>query len=188
MRIITDNIDKYDKDWWEKFYSLHHHTYNQDELEAFKAASDEIGDKMMIDVGCGEGFFAQFKENYFGLDWSEEAIKQARKNNPGKYFKAGDITEVKEKFDYALLSMVFEHLENPKDYVQEIRKIANKIVVIIPNGEMGSVCVENDKAILSPDFEDLDYHFATYTKEDIAVMYPKSKLLHENGTTLTFLI
>jgi 2-polyprenyl-3-methyl-5-hydroxy-6-metoxy-1,4-benzoquinol methylase len=188
MQVITSDISRYDKDWWEEFYSRHTHVYNDEEQLSFKAAKQEIGDKSVIDVGCGEGYFSNFCDNYFGIDWSEQAIKKAETLYPDKRFLAGDIGDVLDKFDYALLSMVFEHLENPQEYIKKIKKIAKKVIIIIPNGQAGKICVDNDKSLISAFSEHTDYHYATYDTADILEMYPEAKILGSWSTVLVFVV
>lgn len=188
MPIITDDISKYDKDWWEKFYSAHTHSYNDEELKAFKVAKEYIGDRFVLDVGCGEGFFSQYCDHYFGIDWSEEAIKKAKQLYPKAMFKSGNLSSIKEKFDIAILSMVFEHLDRPKEYVAEIKKKAKEVIIIIPNGDAGRICVENDRELIRKFSEYTEYHYATYGIGEIMELFPDAKCLLNEPTVLVFVV
>jgi len=186
MLVITDDISKYDKYWWEKFYTKFGHHNNEQELSHFKIASEIVGDKTVIDVGCGEGEASQYFKNYKGIDWSQVAIKRAAERF-GKKFICGDIEEVKEHYDYALFSQVFEHLENPKEYVEKIKKLADRVIIILPNGEIGKIIVDNDKTYLT-EMEDVDYHYATYTAEDIYKMFPDANQIVIDNNNLMFIV
>lgn len=184
--IITDDISKYDKDWWEKFYAKFGHHNNDEELNHFKTASEIVGDKTVIDVGCGEGEASQYFKNYVGIDWSKVAMKRANERF-GNKFKCKDIEDVKEHYDYALLSQVFEHLEKPKEYIEKIKKVADNVIVILPNGEVGKVIVDNDKCYLQ-EMEYVDYHYATYTAEDIYQMFPNATQIAVDNNNLFFIV
>ena len=186
MRIITDNIEKYDKNWWEKFYSDYGHRNNEQELNHFKVAGDIVGDKSVLDVGCGEGEASLYFKNYKGIDWSKTAIDRAS-SRFGNKFVCGDIDDIKEHYDYALFSQVFEHLENPKEYVEKIKKIADWVIIVLPDGEVGKVIVDNDKSYLK-DMGDVDYHYATYTSDDIYQMFPLATRIYVDSNNLFFIV
>lgn len=182
MRIITDDISKYDVAWWENLYKKHPHTNTPVELETFRIASELSGGKI-LDVGCGEGEASQYFKEYKGIDWSKTVIERAKKRF-GNKFMVGDIEDVTETYDYALLSQVFEHLEDPKDYIRRIKQKAKKVIVILPNGEKGSEVVQNDKETLKDVTEDTDYHYAVYEWEDIQKMFPEAKLIKKDDNLL----
>ena len=184
MRIITDDISKYDIDWWENLYKKHPHTNTPIELETFKIAS-ELSSGKILDVGCGEGEASQFFKHYKGIDWSKTVIDRAI-SRFGNKFMVGDIEDVKEQYDYALLSQVFEHLENPKEYIQRIKTKAKNVIVILPNGEKGNEVVQNDKKTLKEITEDTDYHYAVYEWEDLQQMFPDAKLIKKDEYNILF--
>ena len=93
----------------------------------------------------------------------------------------------KENYDYALLSQVFEHLEKPKEYIDKIKKVAKKVIVVLPNGEVGKVIVDNDKDYVK-EMEETDYHYATYTAEDIKEMFPKAEFIQTDNNNLFFIV
>ena len=184
-KIITDDISKYNTEWWEKFYSKYGHHNTEEELETFKLASEIVGDKSIIDVGCGEGEASQYFKDYTGIDWSKTVIDRAKSKYVGLFFNC-DIDDIKEHYDYALLSQVMEHLENPSEYIAKIKKVADKVIAIIPNGEIGKTIVDNDKNYLK-EMVDVDYHYATYTKEDIDELFNPKWILAE-GNNLMFIV
>lgn len=186
VKVITDDISKYGIEWWEKFYKIHGHHNNAEELATFRKSAQIVGDKSVIDVGCGEGEASKYFSNYYGIDWSQIVIERCRKNWQ-KRFDVKDIKDVTEHFDYALLSQVMEHLEHPVEYVQEIKRIADKVIIIIPNGDIGKIRVDSDRQYLA-DMGDTDYHYATYTAEDIEKMFKVEQWILTGGNNLLFVV
>jgi ubiquinone/menaquinone biosynthesis C-methylase UbiE len=101
------------------------------------------GGKKIIDIGCGTGGFvlniAKRSEYVVGVDLSQEMIRIAeyRKQKTGirnvKFIHANAkylSMEIKEKFDYAILSF-FVHENRNEDFmaiIKEVTKITNSIV------------------------------------------------------------
>ena len=97
----------------------------------------------ILDLGCGSGrdirclneqkFFSKPKNQYLGLDYSQELLKIA-KANANKTLGDQEITQVKfikqdfqnlnlkEKFDYVLALASLHHIE-PKNHLQTLQKI-----------------------------------------------------------------
>lgn len=188
MKIITDDISKYDKGWWEKFYTNYGHHNNQEELETFKTVASVVGDKTILDIGCGEGEASQFFNNYKGIDWSDVVIERANKRFGNKFRQNSNLADLKgEHYDYALFSQVMEHLENPIEYIKQIKKLADKVIVIIPNGDIGEIIVNNDKNYIK-DMEAVDYHYATYTDKDIDQMFENVEWVSKTAHNLIFIV
>ena len=97
----------------------------------------------VLDAGCGEGFFAsQIKErfsewNVVGLDGAEEAIRIAKRTVPDIEFHVGNIYEMPfedKVFDIVVCSEVLEHLEYPEKAVEELKRVANKgLLLSVPH-------------------------------------------------------
>ncbi|SBR50240.1 class I SAM-dependent methyltransferase [Halomonas sp. HL-93] len=84
--------------------------------------------KSILDVGCGPGQFAEFllkryKVNYTGLDFSETAIRKARKRNPEALFYQEDILQSnimgKLNIDTIICTEVLEHIEEDIQVVEK---------------------------------------------------------------------
>jgi 2-polyprenyl-3-methyl-5-hydroxy-6-metoxy-1,4-benzoquinol methylase len=93
----------------------------------------------IIDIGCGEGFIINClnKTDITGVDISKKALCIAKLKNPGCNFCAGSIYDVsfkKNSFDLVIATEVLEHLENPENALQEIKRISkNYCIFSVPN-------------------------------------------------------
>jgi len=85
----------------------------------------------ILDIGSGYGFMRKpFLENKIpndGVEISSFAIKAAKKLFNIETFNV-DICELDQIYDCVLAYDLIEHLENPKDYIKEIRER------LLPNG------------------------------------------------------
>ena len=93
-------------------------------------------DKVILDVGCGNGAIANFLigkgYNVYGIDASSTGIKLANKISPERFFKQ-DLTygvlpvELSAlQFSAIISTEVIEHLYNPRQYVTFCRNILEK--------------------------------------------------------------
>ena len=99
-----------------------------------------------IDVGCGEGWIMdEFKRqgiSVLGLDFSSHGIEKFH-SHLLPFFEQGNIYElleekvrIKLKFDFIILANVIEHVKDPFQLLQNIKKIMNSssiLVVVAPN-------------------------------------------------------
>ena len=127
--------------------------YTKEELQYIENKSKKIYDivkdvsnKTILDVGCGEGYVSRFflNLNYKikSLDYSKFAVG---KHNPevSEYFIEGDvfqnlnvIIENKEKYGVIILNNVIEHVLNPQDILEKIKKILDNngiLIITAPN-------------------------------------------------------
>lgn len=99
--------------------------------------------KRILDVGCGTGNFAREvakkdAKYVLGIDYADEAIKIAEKNNKEKNlkFKKLDVRELNEKFDVIVSIGTLEHMDNPLQILKKLKKCLNKngkIILTTPN-------------------------------------------------------
>ena len=99
--------------------------------------------KKVLDVGCGTGNFAREvakkdAKYVLGIDYADEAIKIAEKNNKLKNleFKKLDVIKLNEKFDIIVSIGTIEHMDNPMTIIRKLKKCLNKngkIILTTPN-------------------------------------------------------
>lgn len=104
----------------------------------------------VLDIGCGNGSLlalliqksGQKAENLYGLDYSAEAIKQAKSRIPAANFSQGDAQNLDfpaNYFEIALACETLEHVENPELVLQEIYRVLKPkgcLIITIPNGDL----------------------------------------------------
>lgn len=100
----------------------------------------------ILDAGCGYGRLAPIFDQYLGIDFSPDFIKEAKKLFPGKKFEIQDLRKLPYKnksFDIGLLVSV-KHmiignlgLETWEIMEKELKRVCKKILVL-EYGEMES--------------------------------------------------
>jgi SAM-dependent methyltransferase len=94
-----------------------------------------------FEIGCGEGYITgyinQMGVPVSGADVSSRIIDIARKNHPGLNFSVlsiYDLHSIHTQFDLIVANEVLEHLSDPDDAIEEIKKVAGKYILIsVPN-------------------------------------------------------
>lgn len=93
--------------------------------------------KKILDVGCGDGFYADMcnKKNYeyYGVDLSQDMVDKARSNFPNNNFVQGSCFELSKlfkenSFEVVISSMLFPEFENIELFrkaLSEIRMVLN---------------------------------------------------------------
>lgn len=89
--------------------------------------------KSILELGAGTGEVIKqcqqrgYGEQYVAVDFSDKAIEFLRKHSSGIDARVGDITSadfsVGGHFDLVILSHVLEHLEQPADFLNALRRI-----------------------------------------------------------------
>lgn len=146
----TGTVRVKDSSFYNQIYRSYLDKYSLDRLEEsayfslWKKAVDMIGEKdVVLELGCGPGLFAYLALEHgidyrLGLDFSQEAIDQARKNNPdyGDHFKVRDITKTTpkayRKMDVVVCLEVLEHIEDDIDVVKTIPG-GMKVIFSVPD-------------------------------------------------------
>ncbi|MCD4759984.1 class I SAM-dependent methyltransferase [archaeon] len=117
--------------------------------------SGEIKPCNVLDVGCGEGFYAIYLASkgfdVTGIDISENAIKLAKENATKQGVKikfmaldVDDLDIINDKFDFVFEWAILHHIipEQRNKYLENIKRILNK------KGKYLSICFNNQ----NPDF------------------------------------
>jgi SAM-dependent methyltransferase len=94
----------------------------------------------VLDVGCGLGFYGK-KLRAAGYDWTGAEMKTAdcaeltRQNLPHRQVDGRTLPFADGAFDAAMCIEVMEHVEDLDAFLTEIRRVAPRLVVSVPNFE-----------------------------------------------------
>lgn len=93
----------------------------------------------IADWGCAEGAGTALLARTFpgchvmGVDFSREAVEQAKRTYPSCDFVVGDITKDVQPTDVIFCSNTLEHLKNPRDVLVDlVNKAAKCAVIMLP--------------------------------------------------------
>jgi len=121
----------------------------------------------ILDIGCSSGMFindlmkAGFqKENLFGIDISENAIANCKKNGiQNSYVMDAQNITLEEKFDILIASDSLEHLEDDAKALQNWKSLLK------PNGKM-YIFVPAFMSLWSH-HDEVNMHYRRYTNEEL---------------------
>ncbi len=122
--------------------------WHSHKIKLAKNILKKIKFKNCLDVGCASGFMISEivstfpNANYFGIDIYDEAIEYAKKTYPFIEFKVASASKIPFKnnyFDLILFYETIEHVENPKECLQEIRRVLKKDGILILTMDSGSL-------------------------------------------------
>ncbi len=115
--------------------------YNQLMAEYLGLKKDKT--KKLLDVGCGGGFFLKETEKFVscvGIDFSEEALNQAKKNCESKLVlgSALNLPFKNNSFDFIACLGSLEHFIDMEKALNEMNRVLKKngkIIFYVPNSE-----------------------------------------------------
>ena len=125
---------KWDRDYWEKTWFRDYKRYNQHHREIWDALIPYLKGNI-ADLGCGTAVMYEGKNvSLIGLDWSEEALKQAKLHYPwGQYVlaKAEKTGLPSDQFDTIIMSGLLDYFEDWTELLTEARRILKKDGIIV---------------------------------------------------------
>ncbi len=113
------------------------------------AVKERMGKPLLaiLDYGCGTGDhitfpLAQAENEVLGIDVHAPSILEARRKYalPNLSFRVGDLQDLSEKdlgFEVIVCSEVLEHLENPREFMEGLRRLlrpGSALIITTPNG------------------------------------------------------
>lgn len=143
-------------------------------IARYKFASDFATGKNVLDIGCGTGiglqFLAESAHMVVGVDYSEETIAYARKNNDkgNLSFKVMDCRNLKfddGKFDLVTSFNLIEHIHGQEDFVQEVKR------VLKPDGIF--ICSTPNTKVFNPGGQYYHFHVHEFTLSEIKLLIEK---------------
>jgi len=119
-----------------KFYPGGHRFVKQAHVWRYVFASQFVGEKIVLDLGCGYGYGADFllqsgAKQVVGLDFESKRLTLAKRDYPGIYFIQGNAIRLPfsdDSFDIVIMFEVIEHIASQDILISEIKR------VVRPNG------------------------------------------------------
>ncbi|MTE26757.1 class I SAM-dependent methyltransferase [Winogradskyella ouciana] len=134
-----------DKDYEKKYHELEdsHFWFKSRRNFIIQLLKNENKNSKILDVGCSSGLLLMQlvkngfdKKNLYGIDISEEAIENCRKNNLNNCFvMSGENIALNQDFDIIIASDCLEHIENDNDALKNWKqnlKENGKLYVFVP--------------------------------------------------------
>ena len=93
----------------------------------------------VLDVGCGEGFVAHYLSHHrydvrlVGMDIDMGVLTVARQLNEPAHFIHGDVNRLPLRdhaYELVLCNEVLEHLNDPEQALQEVRRVAKRFCIV----------------------------------------------------------
>ena len=109
-------------------------------LCAYKFSKDYVGDKKVLDIGCGQGYgtyyLAGFAKEAVGIDYEEAIVNYAknkyqRDNLRFLVFNIKDLHSFNDKFDIMCSFQVIEHLYEPKRFLMDVKSLLTESGIFI---------------------------------------------------------
>ena len=136
------NKDKYDSYYddedskWRKICSKY-------KAEMIAKLCDKNSIKKIIEIGAGDGSVLEslerlnFGKNYYALEISNSGVQEIKKKQISKLIDVNLFDGVKSKyrekeFDLVIMSHVIEHVENPRQVINEAKRIGKHLYIEVP--------------------------------------------------------
>lgn len=126
-------------DQWAENYASERNPIKSASDETIKRLLPELKEKLVVDAGCGTGYFCKYAEQagareIVGIDFSANMIEKAKKICTYTKFIVNDIQNVELKessVDVIISALVFGHLEKIEPALWKISKILKKDGVFV---------------------------------------------------------
>lgn len=110
----------------KKYEELHRSVGFGEEEEYYKVIGTLLKGTRSVDIGCGYGLVERYSPNTVAVDFSEEALKIARKNEAKRTVKADaqNLPFEDNEFEVAVSLGVLEHCEDQEKAVKEMARVS----------------------------------------------------------------
>lgn len=141
--------NEYARDYFEELNSK---PFDREILLRFCELTKNVG--LVCDIGCGPGEVARFLKNFgvdvFGMDLSEEMIKEAIRLNPDISFETGDMKDLKLNNDslsgitafYAIVNLTLDDVKQAIGEFHRVIKANGHLLISFHIGDNEAVTVE----------------------------------------------
>lgn len=134
FKTISDKIS-----YPEKYHFANHQGY---QINFLNEIGDKLVNKTLLDFACGSGFYLNHAKKLgakvVGIEFNNEFVKLLiQKTKFDIYTLEEALSTFKDKpFDFIHLGHILEHLTNPIETFNEIKKLAHKNTVFIIDGPL----------------------------------------------------
>lgn len=144
------------KEMYSHLYSMHKTYYSKNKWEYDIALQfvKKYNPQAVMDIGCGAGYFLEKLINVvpdlLGQEFNPKAFADAdsRLGEGGK-ITSDSLKQIKKKFDIIFSFQVFEHVNKPEEFIEDVLNLLNKngyLVLSTPNPD--SALIRNCPGIL----------------------------------------
>ncbi|HEX4213464.1 MAG TPA: class I SAM-dependent methyltransferase [Candidatus Dormibacteraeota bacterium] len=138
-------------------------------------ARNSLQPATVCSIGCGAGEVLRLFQAHrdhpcecWGFDISPQAIELAMpRATETLHFEQVDIADVRGKFDLAMVLDVVEHVENPFEFLRQLRSRAHRVLLHVPL-DLSAQSVVRSKPLTA--LRDAHGHLHYYTKETVLRM------------------
>lgn len=115
----------------------HSNTGFGEEIEYYKILGTFLRGTKSVDIGCGSGYIEMFSPNTVGVDFSQEALKIAKKNGAKKLVKAPaeKLPFRENEFEISLSNGVLEHCWDQEKAIKEMVRVS-EIQIIVAHAKL----------------------------------------------------
>lgn len=151
--LIFEDIYSNEKIWWYKEFHLgriFYPNWTKKLLDIISKKKIAIKNKKILEVWAWDWINFQAIKNKFNIKNNDYHIVELDNNSVDRckklwinncynaYFDKNISINIKEKFDIIIITEVFEHQTNPKEFIETVYKLLNKngyILITVPNRE-----------------------------------------------------
>ena len=125
---------KWDREYWDKTWLRNYDRYDRHHREIWEAVLPYLKGKV-CDLGCGTAsMYIGSNFDLIGVDWSKEALNEARLNYPQGNYLCASVTDTclpEAYFDTVVMFGLLDYFEDWTPVIEEARRIVKPNGIII---------------------------------------------------------
>ncbi len=163
----------------EKYHFANHQGY---QIKLLNEIGDKLSNKTLLDFACGSGFYLNHAKKLgakvVGIEFNKEFVELLNQKTSFDIFTLDEaLSKFKDKpFDFIHLGHILEHLTNPIETFNEIKKLAHKDTVFIIDGPLErNPCLSRFYIDFGSRIKNKPYN--TFAPQHLSLTTKKSQLL-----------